>query len=48
MSLPAAPSVPSPSAFRPLFNDFGPPSMGYVQVRPWGRGRRGEGGVGQR
>ncbi|POI20286.1 hypothetical protein CIB84_015966, partial [Bambusicola thoracicus] len=32
VSLPAAPSVPSPSAFRPLFNDFGPPSMGYVQA----------------
>ncbi|KAF1415760.1 Cyclin-dependent kinase 2-associated protein 2, partial [Spheniscus humboldti] len=37
----AATSVPSPSGsvpgaaapFRPLFNDFGPPSMGYVQVR---------------
>ena len=36
----AAGSVPSPSGsvpgaaapFRPLFNDFGPPSMGYVQV----------------
>ncbi|XP_011797738.1 cyclin-dependent kinase 2-associated protein 2 isoform X2 [Macaca mulatta] len=35
----AAGSVPSPSGsvpgaaapFRPLFNDFGPPSMGYVQ-----------------
>ncbi|NXG56293.1 CDKA2 protein, partial [Hemiprocne comata] len=34
-----ATSVPSPSGsvpgaaapFRPLFNDFGPPSMGYVQ-----------------
>ncbi|NXH96650.1 CDKA2 protein, partial [Pachycephala philippinensis] len=33
-------SVPSPSGsvpgaaapFRPLFNDFGPPSMGYVQA----------------
>ncbi|NXL62045.1 CDKA2 protein, partial [Chordeiles acutipennis] len=38
---PVATSVPSPSGsvpgaaapFRPLFNDFGPPSMGYVQVR---------------
>uniref|UniRef100_A0A8C3BZ38 Cyclin dependent kinase 2 associated protein 2 n=1 Tax=Cairina moschata TaxID=8855 RepID=A0A8C3BZ38_CAIMO len=37
---PAATSVPSPSGsapgaaapFRPLFNDFGPPSMGYVQA----------------
>ncbi|XP_038620767.1 cyclin-dependent kinase 2-associated protein 2 isoform X1 [Tachyglossus aculeatus] len=37
---PAATNVPSPSgsapgtaaAFRPLFNDFGPPSMGYVQA----------------
>lgn len=36
----SATSVPSPSGsvpgasapFRPLFNDFGPPSMGYVQV----------------
>ncbi|XP_062350152.1 cyclin-dependent kinase 2-associated protein 2 isoform X1 [Cinclus cinclus] len=36
----AATSVPSPSGsvpgaaapFRPLFNDFGPPSMGYVQA----------------
>ncbi|KAB1251710.1 Cyclin-dependent kinase 2-associated protein 2 [Camelus dromedarius] len=36
----AAGSVPSPSGsvpgaaapFRPLFNDFGPPSMGYVQA----------------
>uniref|UniRef100_H3A695 Cyclin dependent kinase 2 associated protein 2 n=1 Tax=Latimeria chalumnae TaxID=7897 RepID=H3A695_LATCH len=34
-----ASNIPSPSAnmasasasFRPLFNDFGPPSMGYVQ-----------------
>uniref|UniRef100_A0A670K1L1 Cyclin dependent kinase 2 associated protein 2 n=1 Tax=Podarcis muralis TaxID=64176 RepID=A0A670K1L1_PODMU len=37
-------SVPSPSGaisgasapFRPLFNDFGPPSMGYVQVSAQG------------
>ncbi|XP_054057565.1 cyclin-dependent kinase 2-associated protein 2 isoform X1 [Rissa tridactyla] len=37
---PPATSVPSPSGsvpgaaapFRPLFNDFGPPSMGYVQA----------------
>ncbi|XP_008108828.1 cyclin-dependent kinase 2-associated protein 2 [Anolis sagrei] len=37
---PLATSVPSPSgsvpgasaSFRPLFNDFGPPSMGYVQA----------------
>ncbi|XP_013918485.1 PREDICTED: cyclin-dependent kinase 2-associated protein 2 isoform X2 [Thamnophis sirtalis] len=37
---PASTSVPSPSGsvpgtsapFRPLFNDFGPPSMGYVQA----------------
>uniref|UniRef100_A0A8U7NS77 Cyclin dependent kinase 2 associated protein 2 n=1 Tax=Corvus moneduloides TaxID=1196302 RepID=A0A8U7NS77_CORMO len=37
---PVATSVPSPSGsvpgaaapFRPLFNDFGPPSMGYVQA----------------
>ncbi|XP_028668035.2 cyclin-dependent kinase 2-associated protein 2 isoform X1 [Erpetoichthys calabaricus] len=36
---PPASSVPSPSgslpgaasSYRPLFNDFGPPSMGYVQ-----------------
>ncbi|XP_056657185.1 cyclin-dependent kinase 2-associated protein 2 isoform X2 [Monodelphis domestica] len=38
--IPSATSVPSPSGsvpgaaapFRPLFNDFGPPSMGYVQA----------------
>uniref|UniRef100_F7CR29 Cyclin dependent kinase 2 associated protein 2 n=1 Tax=Equus caballus TaxID=9796 RepID=F7CR29_HORSE len=38
--VPTAGSVPSPSGsvpgaaapFRPLFNDFGPPSMGYVQA----------------
>uniref|UniRef100_H3A694 Cyclin dependent kinase 2 associated protein 2 n=1 Tax=Latimeria chalumnae TaxID=7897 RepID=H3A694_LATCH len=38
-SIPAS-NIPSPSAnmasasasFRPLFNDFGPPSMGYVQT----------------
>uniref|UniRef100_A0A8C6Z300 Cyclin-dependent kinase 2-associated protein n=1 Tax=Nothoprocta perdicaria TaxID=30464 RepID=A0A8C6Z300_NOTPE len=38
--MPCATSVPSPSGsvpgaaapFRPLFNDFGPPSMGYVQA----------------
>lgn len=42
---PVATSVPSPSGsvpgaaapFRPLFNDFGPPSMGYVQVREGGK-----------
>ncbi|XP_057382923.1 cyclin-dependent kinase 2-associated protein 2-like [Balaenoptera acutorostrata] len=43
--VPTAGSVPSPSGsvpgaaapFRPLFNDFGPPSMGYVQaVKPPG------------
>ncbi|XP_064415755.1 cyclin-dependent kinase 2-associated protein 2 [Latimeria chalumnae] len=36
----SASNIPSPSAnmasasasFRPLFNDFGPPSMGYVQT----------------
>ncbi|NXR13721.1 CDKA2 protein, partial [Semnornis frantzii] len=46
---PAATSVPSPSGsvpgaaapFRPLFNDFGPPSMGYVQVRSGPPGAQG-------
>lgn len=52
---PVATSVPSPSGsvpgaaapFRPLFNDFGPPSMGYVQVRRGaGAAEAGRGGGG--
>lgn len=27
-----SPSLPSSSNFRPAFSDFGPPSMGFVQV----------------
>ncbi|XP_023686502.1 cyclin-dependent kinase 2-associated protein 2 isoform X1 [Paramormyrops kingsleyae] len=26
-----SPSLPSSSTFRPIFSDFGPPSMGFVQ-----------------
>lgn len=29
----SSPSLPSASTFRPVFSDFGPPSMGFVQVR---------------
>lgn len=29
-----SPSLPSSSNFRPAFSDFGPPSMGFVQVFP--------------
>lgn len=31
-----SPSLPSSSTFRPAFSDFGPPSMGFVQVCPHG------------
>ncbi|XP_066535601.1 cyclin-dependent kinase 2-associated protein 2 [Hoplias malabaricus] len=27
----SSPSLPSSSTFRPVFSDFGPPSMGFVQ-----------------